>query len=130
MGYHNIELCGSKTFSSQIIKEHTVYHIKQNFDLHGETVIMPLDCILKFEGGTLSNGNIVFDSTIIESTYKNIFDHISVSGTLANLEVRMSWWELAYNKKSNDAVLINQVIRAIDNCIFLLCYTRRCLCRY
>ncbi len=102
----------------QMKKKHVVYEIKYNFDLRGETVLIPSDCILKFNGGHLANGTIVFNNTIIESAYSDVFNQIAVSGSIANREVWLSWWKLAYNMHSNDAILINQVIEAIDNCIF------------
>lgn len=101
----------------QIKKEHAIYVIKYDFNLRGDTLQMPSECILKFEGGHLKNGSIVFDNTIIESTYSDVFSQIAVGGSISNREVWLSWWKLEYNLKSNDAVLINQIIEAVDNCI-------------
>lgn len=108
----------NKPFSEQIVREHTIYEIKYDFDLNGGTVYIPAECVLKFEGGHLFNGKLIFNNTIIVSNYKEVFSEINVSGTLANQEVWLSWWKLGYNKNINDAVLINQIIAAIDNCIF------------
>ena len=49
---------------------------------------------------------------------KEVFDITGVAGTIANKEVHLSWWKLAYNSNTNDAILINQIIAAIDNCVF------------
>ena len=107
----------NKPFVKQVKKEHTIYEIRDDYDLQGTTINIPYDCILKFEGGCLSNGSIVFDKTIIVSEYRNVFRQTSISGNIANHEVRLSWWELKYSPDFNDATLINQVVKAIDNCV-------------
>lgn len=107
----------NKPLSKQLQKKHAIYEIKYNYDLHGETVLIPSDCILKFEGGHIINGKLVFDNTIIESSYKEVFDDIEVEGSIANNDVWLSWWKLKYSRAFNDAILINQIINAIDNCI-------------
>ena len=105
------------SFVKQVKEKNKTYVIKYDFDLKGQTVKIPQDCVLKFVGGRLYNGQIIFDKTIIESPLREFFDHISVSGTIANREVRLSWWCLGYSIHVNDAVLINQIISAIDNCV-------------
>lgn len=114
--YHILQK--NKPFSEQIVREHTIYEIKYDFDLNGGTVYIPAECVLKFEGGHLLNGKLIFNNTVIESHYKEIFNQISVGGSMANQEVWLSWWTLGYNKNVNDAIIINQIIEAIDNCIF------------
>ena len=115
--YDYITLRKGSTFAKQLQKAHTIYEIKYDYDLRGETVQVPSDCILKFEGGHLTNGCIVFNKTIVEAANSDVFDQITVSGSLANHKVWLSWWKLMYDEHSNDAILINQVIDAIDNCI-------------
>lgn len=116
--YNTKTLNKNQPFARQVQKSHTIYEIKYDFDLRGGTVQIPADCILKFTGGHLRNGAVVFDNTIIESAYSEVFDQISVSGTLANNEVWLSWWKLAYDRECNDAPLINQIVSVIDNCTF------------
>jgi len=49
-----------------ILKENTKYRIYKSFDLKGETIQIPKGCTLAFRGGSISNGTIVFNSTIIK----------------------------------------------------------------
>lgn len=116
--YDNETLRKGVPFEQQLKKAHAIYEIKYDFDLRGERVEIPSDCILKFDGGHLTNGSIKFDGTIIESAYSDVFDQVTVSGSLANREVWVSWWKLEYNREANDAILVNQIINSIDNCIF------------
>lgn len=46
------------TFASQITDSDTVYEIRYAFDLGGASVTIPARCVLKFVGGSLSNGDV------------------------------------------------------------------------
>lgn len=41
-----------------INQPNTIYEIRYDFDLNGETINVPENCTLKFEGGSISNGTI------------------------------------------------------------------------
>ena len=57
MGY--VILRKNKSFAEQVTKENTIYEIRYNFDLNGATITIPQGCVLKFEGGKLSNGIVI-----------------------------------------------------------------------
>ena len=46
MGY--VILRKNKTFAEQVTKTNTIYEIRYDFDLGGESVTIPEDCVLKF----------------------------------------------------------------------------------
>lgn len=54
----------------------TIYHIQYDYDLQGATIVIPGNCILLFEGGKLTNGEIVGDGT---SVIKNYIDDSTLS---------------------------------------------------
>lgn len=45
--------------------EHTIYEIRYDFDLQGQTVTLPEGCVLLFKGGTINNGIVVCNYTDI-----------------------------------------------------------------
>lgn len=49
-----------------INKPNTIYEIRYDFDLGGESVEIPSDCVLYFKGGQLTSGNITGDDTILD----------------------------------------------------------------
>lgn len=53
------------SFVSQVTDQNTIYIIRWNFDLRGLNVIIPSGCLLKFEGGSISNGTLTGDQTIL-----------------------------------------------------------------
>lgn len=67
--------------SAMINQPNTIYEVRYDFDLNGETIEMQEGCTLKFNGGSLSNGNVVGNNTIIESFPIQIFKNISILGT-------------------------------------------------
>ena len=50
---------GKNILSQEMINDsNTIYEIRYDYDLNGTTINIPDNCILKFEGGSLNNGNI------------------------------------------------------------------------
>ena len=74
-------------------KPNTIYVIRYDYCLGGETIEVPEGCILKFEGGSLRNGTIVGnESSYIVSSENPIFSNLSVSGNWGNKNVFMDWF--------------------------------------
>ena len=67
MGY--IILRKNKSFAEQVIKANTIYEVRYDFDLNGAEITIPENCVLKFNGGSLSNGTI-------NGNLYNIFDKL------------------------------------------------------
>ena len=56
-----------------INKPNVRYIIQYDYDLNGEEITIPDNCILDFQGGSLSNGSINFNNCYINGDYnKNI----------------------------------------------------------
>ncbi len=56
-------LKGADSFKDQVREPNTIYEIKNVFDLHSETVVIPEHCILIFNGGSLKNGKVAGNGT-------------------------------------------------------------------
>ena len=67
--------------------------IQDDFDLKGETIFIPDDCILSFEGGSLQNGIIVGNRTAIIAGVQSIFgSQTTLEGNWAITEVFPEWF--------------------------------------
>ncbi len=75
-----VTLTPAKTFASQVTKGDTIYVLKHNFDLGGEKISLPKGCVLDFQGGSISNGEIVGNHGIIRALGR-IFYNVAVKGT-------------------------------------------------
>ena len=88
---------GKNILTQDMINEpNTIYEIRYDFDLNGVTITIPDNCILKFEGGILSNGNIKGTNTVIEAPLKQIFKFdrtkYYISGTWNLSKWNCSWF--------------------------------------
>lgn len=72
MGY--VILRKNKTFAEQINKENTIYEIRYNFDLDGQSVEIPENCILKLNGGKIINGTIALNSAKVFPDFNSLVD--------------------------------------------------------
>ena len=120
MGY--IILRKNKSFAEQVTKVNTIYEIRYNFDLNGTEITIPEGCTLKFDGGSISNGTINGNSSIIISELIVIFKNIIISGTWLVPNIYQSWFnfnltELADNR-NNFKNLIQLTNANITNNVF------------
>lgn len=55
----------AESFSNVVSKwkEKSTYTINESYNLNGETITIPKNCTLRFDGGRLSNGTVVFQNT-------------------------------------------------------------------
>ena len=90
MGY--IILRKNKSFTEQVTKNNTIYEIRYDFNLDNTKVIIPEGCVLKFQGGSLINGTIEGNHTIIEASQVHIFHGTVLKGTWNNYRIYAKWW--------------------------------------
>lgn len=89
----------------------TVYVITYDYSLRGQTITVPDNCVLQFEGGSLKNGTLIGDNTVIEANFNTvIFDTtITIAGTWNIKHIYDSWF--AFNPAST--FISNQIISNI-----------------
>ena len=98
----------------------TIYEIRYDFDLNGETIEIQEGCTLKFCGGSLKNGTLTFTNTEIIGT-KNIFDKCYFGGDIIGNEVCISWFGINCKPGYDDALIINNIIQICDkNCVTII----------
>ena len=74
-------------------KEGAKYVIQWDYDLGGETVEVPENCILEFDGGSLRNGHLVGNNTkIINNSDAFIFNNVEISGNIKNDYLVGDWF--------------------------------------
>jgi len=102
---------------SMISDDNTIYVIQYDYEIdsaNDNTITIPANSVLKFEGGSLSNGTIVGTGTLIEETKTNIFGTTTLlTGTWANTEIYPEWFgAVSYN--SNNPVSCVSAFRAMN----------------
>lgn len=63
-----------------ISKANAKYIIQYTYDLNGATITVPVNCVLEFQGGSITNGTLVCDNTII-ITYDKDWVDVELEGT-------------------------------------------------
>ena len=91
-----IILTAAKTFESQVRESEKIYVIRDTFDLGSAEVNIGEGSILKFAGGSVKNGTVVFNNTKITG-YPN-FTACSYKGNLTNDEVNLDWFNFDTDK--------------------------------
>ncbi|MCR4921938.1 MAG: hypothetical protein K5945_09605 [Bacteroidaceae bacterium] len=92
---------------AQMKSERTIYEIQDTIDLGGQTLTIPPECVLRFNGGIIRNGTVVFDDTHLDGLVR--FAECAYSGRLSNQEVTLSWFGASPALSDNSAI-INDVV--------------------
>lgn len=95
---------------SMINMPNNVYKIRYDFDLNGATVNLPANSVLQFVGGSIKNGTLNGNNTVIEADSNAvIFDSVVIEGTWNIEHIYDSWF--AFN--TSPSYVSNQIITNI-----------------
>lgn len=79
------------TFAEQVTDTNTIYEIRYDFDLNNASVSIPAGCVLKFNGGKISNGEVAGADTQIDADICQIFNGVSFIGTWNVEQAPVEW---------------------------------------
>ncbi|MBQ8450007.1 MAG: hypothetical protein IJY64_03710, partial [Bacteroidaceae bacterium] len=108
----------NRDFVSQINVDETIYEIRDYFDLGGEEITLPANCVLKFSGGMLANGTVIGNGITIEAPLFRIFaDDITLKGDF-NCDFYPEWFgAVTYSEVTaiDNAAVFNNAVTQIYN---------------
>lgn len=107
-------ICGadlySESFSELLLKgkEGSVFVIKENYDLGGKKATIPKNSTLRFEGGSITNGTVIYQNTrIVGDPKMSVVPQGTIAGT-----VIINWFGLKRDDKEFDnGEVLNRVGR-------------------
>lgn len=106
----NIQSNKNVLTQSMINMPNNVYKIRYDFDLNGATINLPANSVLQFVGGSIKNGTLNGNNTVIEADSNAvIFDSVVIEGTW-NIEHIYDRW-FAFDSSTD--FLSNQIITNI-----------------
>lgn len=80
-------------FKNQITQSNTVYDIRYDFDLNGDIVTIPINCVLAFNGGKIRNGTLKGSNTIIRADARRILGNdLFISGSWGGFVAYAKWF--------------------------------------
>ena len=85
---------GNCLIQADIMDDSTVYEIRYDFDLQGNTIIMPKSAVLQFKGGSIKNGTLQGDNTIISGFTTATFTDVKFTGTFILDSQYVTWEEI------------------------------------
>lgn len=103
---------------NQINKPNSVYIIRDKIDINKSIIKIPENSILKFEGGSLENGTLVYDKTYIEGRY---VIYCKCSGSIANDIVEPHMYGAMGDGKADDSYALQQSINSGKQILFRRC---------
>lgn len=80
---------------SDMSVSNAIYRITQDYDLNSKTIKIPQDCVLSFKGGSLNNGVLVGQSTIIKDNQFDGFfkSNLDLTGDYSVMKVIANWFD-------------------------------------
>lgn len=106
----NIQSNKNVLTQSMINMPNNVYKIRYDFDLNGATINLPANSVLQFVGGSIKNGTLNGNNTVIEADSNAvIFDSVVIEGTWNVEHIYDSWF--AFN--TSPSYISNQIITNI-----------------
>ena len=113
---------GNKTFNvltqEMITAPNTVYIIRYDYNLNEKEITIPEGCVLDFQGGSLSNGTVVFNATSVFGNWFRRINNVSFNYKFTNDDnssISVDYFG-ADNSGKKDS--INAIQNAIDYCSF------------
>lgn len=93
VGTECIKVNGQNPLSCQFKKSNAIYEINTVIDLCGKSLIIPANCCLFFNGGSLTNGTLIGNHSRIYAPFGRIFSSdVKFQGTFSSDCLRLSWW--------------------------------------
>lgn len=84
----------------------TIFVIQYDYDLNGEEITIPEGCVLKFDGGSLRNGTVKGQNTLIEGNTKCFEKDVIITGTWKNETIYTKWLDFV---STDDGVTDNSL---------------------
>lgn len=75
-------------------KPNTIYIIQYDYCLAGQTIEVPENCVLDFQGGSLRNGHLILKNNYVRNAYESFKSTLNMIGSVKNSEISTEWFEM------------------------------------
>lgn len=109
-----VVLGNGDVLSDKLVSENTIYEVKGNFDLKGEEIHIPSGSTLFFTEGSVSNGTVVFDNTLLYGIV-SFGINCKFLGKVRNDALFVDWFGAKNDGVSDNTEAIRNVIHLAYN---------------
>ena len=107
----------NKPIAEQLTKTNTIYKVIYEFDLQGDTLIIPQGCVLKFKRGKIKNGTIILNETSLEG--KKGLNNVALLGTCSNSVLKSDLFNLDKTGVTGNSVDVQSMFNVgVDSIVF------------
>ena len=104
-------------WKNQFIRDNAIYEIRHDFNLKGDSLHIPDNCLLRFNGGSFYNGTLIGNHTSIEGGEINSLNSVYLEGTWGG-SCRPEWLGARGNGKTDDTEAIQRTIELFEKVEF------------
>lgn len=111
-----IVLSNRMSFAQQVKNPNTIYEIRYDFDLNGQSVNLPESVTIFINGGTLKNGAVVGNKSLI--SYAGGILSVELDGTFRNTSFDITWFGAQMssgNELVDNTAILNQALKSSGN---------------
>lgn len=91
---------------NQVLRNsYTTFIVDESLDLHGTSIVLPFRSTLSFTtNGSINNGQIIGNSSLIKAGTSQIFNNIKIGGSWRNTKVYSQWFKFKGGQENNNDV--------------------------
>ena len=91
---------------NQVLRNsYTTFIVDESLDLHGTSIVLPFRSTLSFTtNGSINNGQIIGNSSLIKAGTSQIFNNIKIGGSWRNTKVYSQWFKFKDGQENNNDV--------------------------
>lgn len=89
-----VRISESEDLSNVLVDSNSIYIIQYDFDLQNNHIVIGENSVLEFRGGSLANGTLFGNETVVESGKRRIFgSNLQIEGTWNVEEAYIEWFD-------------------------------------
>lgn len=112
-----VTLRKNKPITEQLTHTNTIYEIQNEFDLQGDSLIIPQGCVLIFKKGKIKNGTIILNETLLEG--KEGLNNVRLLGTCSNSVLTSDLFNLDKTGAIDNSVDVQSMFNVgVDSIVF------------